>query len=152
MKEILNLKSMSDDRALSFIKGKLDVFDRREYLILKTHLLVETFLIDYINTKLSNAEELFKDANFTFRQKMILAKSLHNSSSYNWLWDVVLELNKIRNYLSHNIVISEFNSKISHLYKLSRGHIFVEKKYKGIEELRCFLLILLGEVYNLNKS
>jgi hypothetical protein len=83
--------------------------------ILKGHLLIEESLQGIIDAHMQNPSALKKeDASFRFIQKLRLAEALCNKpDSYGVMfWGAIKELNKILNYLSHNVDAPDLNAKI----------------------------------------
>lgn len=71
-------------------------------VILKGHLAVEELLRDIIKISVKHAKSI-DDARFSFKQCLLLAKSLYVSAHNQWLWDELDKLNRIRNKLAHDL-------------------------------------------------
>ena len=133
--------------ALSFVKKHIGEVDDPILLILKSHLLIETFLNSFIQKFFQNPKAVL-DARLSFRQTLLIVKALHGYGEKEWLWEAIDRLNRLRNDLAHNIEPESFDSNLRSFVKKTEEHIDLEK-YSRAEKLRMTLLILCGVVYNL---
>ena len=76
--------------------------DEYGMLILRTHLLIEEKLRDFLSMAFVRPNTVVK-ANLSFSQVMRLSEGLCNRDDLKWFWDSVILLNKMRNELAHEI-------------------------------------------------
>lgn len=89
------------------------------YSVLRTHLLYEELLRDFIASRFAHPESL-NGARLTFVQVLAIAKaSATTLEPTDWRWEAVDQLNKLRNLLSHNIDAVTVIDRINLLKNLS---------------------------------
>ena len=90
----------------------------QDLLILKGRLLIEELIREFIIKNFPNNEDideihpLWDSARFTFSQCVIIARHLSFDKSFNYLWDAVEWLNKLRNKMAHNLEPKGFEDSL----------------------------------------
>lgn len=85
------------------------------YTILRSHLLFEELLRDFININLRHPKAL-EGARLTFAQLLAIARaSAIQLTPDLWYWTALDKLNKLRNLLAHHIELQEINKKADEL-------------------------------------
>jgi len=102
-----------------------------ELVVLKTHLLIEEKLREYLGNAFEDSSSIDK-ANLTFHQLLRLSRSLKVITQLNWFWESVSALNKLRNEMAHELDC-ELNDKrlepvIRPILKTGMAHIPQEAK------------------------
>ncbi len=92
-----------------------------ELTLLKGHLLVEKILQMLIDRSLRNPLAI-RDARFTFRHRLYLAKSLYPENYLEWVWEAAQKLNSVRNEMAHSLDKRTFDQKLKDFVD------FVERK------------------------
>lgn len=88
------------DELLQLIKQQFPRTQNLEYAILKSHLIVEHALVQYIRC-FANTAVSEKDLRFTFSQKLEIAYLFGFGTNSPTLLPTVERLNKIRNQVAH---------------------------------------------------
>jgi hypothetical protein len=138
------------NEGLAFVARHIGIIDDPGLLVLKSHLLIELFLNSFIEKSLPYPQAVF-EARLSFWQTLHLVKALHPKNDYEWLWDLIARLNRLRNELAHNIEPENFDTKIQDFLKIAGKHIYA-KDNEGVEKLRMTFVILCGVVFNLEKT
>ena len=73
-------------------------------VVLKGHLLIEEKLTEALETYLLHGKHL-DNARLQFHQKLSLCKGISTGESDNNMWNVIKQLNNLRNSLSHSLAI-----------------------------------------------
>ncbi|MCG7647797.1 hypothetical protein MHM87_19675 [Alteromonas sp. Cnat3-28] len=76
--------------------------DKYELLVLKTHLLIEEKLKEYLASAFYDCDSVMS-MSLTFSQVFKLARALKSNENLNWFWESVGALNKLRNELAHDV-------------------------------------------------
>lgn len=125
---------MDKEKAEEFYKKYEETFNRYlfmvtpkigdpTYSILRSHLLFEELLRDYIALNFRHPEVL-EGARLTFAQVLAIAKAGAIYTKPNiWHWTALEKLNKLRNLLAHHIDIQEINKKAEELSKFIANEI-----------------------------
>jgi hypothetical protein len=74
-----------------------------DLVILKAHLLIEEEVNAIISARLKNPEVLLGEERFESTYRIRLAQSFFDHEFQPWLWKVLVQLNKLRNRVAHNI-------------------------------------------------
>ena len=88
--------------------------------LLRTHLVFEGLLKEFIKTRLNKPKLLPK---LSFYKTLCLARSLHEHKDLDNMWDALEKLNKLRNKLAHYFAPKDFDSILDDFLK------FVEKNF-----------------------
>ncbi len=80
-------------------------------IILKGHLLIEQEMNDIINSSLIYPKALL-EARLTFSQRLALLKSLYGVTGVDYAYDIIEQLNILRNKLVHNLEINDLQKNI----------------------------------------
>ncbi|MBL0726082.1 hypothetical protein [Piscinibacter sp. HJYY11] len=108
------------------------------YSLLKTHLVFEEVLRDYIQSRLPHPQAL-DGARLTFAQRLAVARAISTHvSPDNWHWVAIADLNKLRNLLAHNLQPAELRGKIESYTESVIGKLGVslpepKQREEGIE-------------------
>ena len=86
-------------------------------IVLKGHLLIEEMLIDIRNKLLPHAEYL-DSANVRFYQLLSVVRSAIESKHDHKSWDLIIEFNKLRNKLIHNLEPPKLESLLNQLFNV----------------------------------
>ncbi len=86
-------------------------------IVLKGHLLIEEMLIDIRDKLLPNAEYL-DSINIGFYQLLSVVRSAVESKHDHKSWDLIIEFNKLRNKLIHNLEPPKLESLLTQLFNL----------------------------------
>ena len=70
--------------------------------ILKGHLLIEEVLRELINKSIT-APEALKPAQLSFHQCACICEAMFKDNENEWVWKGILNLNSIRNKMTHNL-------------------------------------------------
>lgn len=89
--------------------------------LLKGHLLVEKILQMLIDKSLRNPLAI-RDARFTFRHRLYLAKALYPEDYLEWVWEAAQKLHSVRNEMVHSLDKRTFDQKLKDFVD------FVERK------------------------
>lgn len=117
-----------------------------ETLIIKAHLLCERFLYQYVESRIKTSKQLH-EARLSFRQLLRLARSYHQKSEMQWLWECLDKLNSIRNTYAHKLETESLNHLIDDFSKI----VAIRFKTLGHEEpqgLKALLVTLAGLTFN----
>jgi hypothetical protein len=86
-------------------------------IVLKGHLLIEEMLIDIRNKLLPHAEYL-DSVNVSFYQLLSVVRSAIESKHDHKSWDLIIEFNKLRNKLIHNLEPPKLESLLNQLFNV----------------------------------
>ena len=145
------------DEALALVAKQLHSVRDPVLLILKSHLLIEVFLSDFLEGALPNPRAL-DGARLTFRQKLSVAMALVDSSGelenyhYSWLWGFIAQLNSLRNHLAHNLEPKDLELRLQKFVKASEPHIVRwhwATMSDDTERVKEVLVVLCALVYGL---
>jgi len=89
--------------------------DDLSLIVLKGHLLIEEMLIDIRDKLLPHAEYL-KPVNLKFNQLLHVIRSAIESKHDHKSWDLIVEFNKLRNNLAHNLEPPKLKNLLSQLF------------------------------------
>lgn len=81
-----------------------------ELIILKGHLLLEELLHSFLFERMYTYEPI-ESLRPTFKTLLSFSESLCQYEGYDWLWEMLGELNKIRNHLAHKLDGESFEDK-----------------------------------------
>jgi hypothetical protein len=96
---------------------RLSVTDDLSLIVLKGHLLIEEMLIDIRDKLLPHAEYL-DSVNINFNQLLHVIRSATKSKHDHKSWDLIVEFNKLRNKLVHNLEPPKLESLLSQLFNV----------------------------------
>ncbi len=91
--------------------------DDLSLIVLKGHLLIEEMLIDVRDKLLPHAEYL-DSVNINFNQLLHVIRSAIESKHDHKSWDLIIEFNRLRNKLVHNLEPPELKSLLSQLFNV----------------------------------
>ncbi|MGB8225815.1 MAG: hypothetical protein WCE45_02950 [Sedimentisphaerales bacterium] len=91
--------------------------DDLSLIVLKGHLLIEEMLIDIRDKLLPHAEYL-DSVNINFNQLLHVIRSAIESKYDHKSWDLIVEFNRLRNKLVHNLEPPELKSLLSQLFNV----------------------------------
>lgn len=123
--------------------------DDLELIVLKGHLLLEERLETILRLQIAHGGDLEK-ARLSFTQKVDLARAMSRRAHDSELWDIIFQVNSIRNDLVHHLEPPKLTSKIDNLTRLyldSVGSLDEMREFEMIstaEKLRSVLVYLLG--------
>jgi|GEM_PF-6485606 len=143
------------DKAKKLVLNKLYPIDDPILLLINSHLLIESLLYKFVQTKVENPKDL-EGAKLTFHQIRCLAKSLRKrNKEEDWIWGILKELNSIRNALAHNIEVVDLSERINTLIEKGENKINIhwpnaDPKEREAKKLNYFMIILCGIVFNLS--
>jgi hypothetical protein len=86
-------------------------------IVLKGHLLIEEMLIDIRNKLLPHAEYL-DSVNVRFYQLLSVVRSAIESKHDHKSWDLIIEFNRLRNKLIHNLEPPKLESLLNQLFNV----------------------------------
>ena len=86
-------------------------------IVLKGHLLIEEMLID-IRDKLFPHAEYLDSVNISFNQLLHVIRSAIESKHDHKSWDLIIEFNKLRNKLIHNLEPPKLESLLNQLFNV----------------------------------
>jgi hypothetical protein len=86
-------------------------------IVLKGHLLIEEMLIDIRDKLLPHAEYL-DSVNISFNQLLHVIRSAIESKHDHKSWDLIIEFNKLRNKLIHNLEPPKLKILLTQLFNL----------------------------------
>lgn len=86
-------------------------------IVLKGHLLIEEMLIDIRNKLLPHAEYL-DSVNVRFYQLLSVVSSAIESKHDHKSWDLIIEFNRLRNKLIHNLEPPKLESLLNQLFNV----------------------------------
>lgn len=84
-------------------------------IVLKGHLLIEEMLIDIRDKILPHAEYL-DSINMSFNQLLYVVRSAIESKHDHKSWDLIIEFNRLRNKLVHNLEPPELKTLLTQLF------------------------------------
>jgi hypothetical protein len=82
-----------------------------QLLILKGHLLAEEQLF-YLLRGLARDPQPLEEANLRFRHAALLCAAFVRDDSDRWVWQRLLELNKLRNAMAHQLEPDSFSGRV----------------------------------------
>ena len=91
--------------------------DDLSLIVLKGHLLIEEMLID-IRDKLFPHAEYLDSVNINFNQLLHVIRSAIKSKHDHKSWDLIVDFNKLRNKLVHNLEPPKLESLLSQLFNV----------------------------------
>jgi uncharacterized protein YutE (UPF0331/DUF86 family) len=94
----------ADDRLAKLVKRQFPRTQNLEYAILKSHLIIEHALVEYIRSFSAVAVEA-KDIRFPFSQKLEFAYLLGFGDNDPTLLPTVEALNRVRNQVAHSFTL-----------------------------------------------
>ena len=100
------------EKARKEMLGRNDRMDKLTLATLRSHLLAEQSMNDYIVARGVKRKWLLKKA---FWQKMQKCKLLSREERNNPLWDVLEAANQLRNAIAHTLSIEKISEKMAHL-------------------------------------
>jgi hypothetical protein len=144
-----------------FLRAIIPVGGDPTYTVLKTHLLIEEMLVEYINRKLPNPAAM-KGARLSFSQRLSLVRAMQVSGSDHWSWDGIERLNTIRNMLAHQRDAAGFPAKVQEFIEFMQKHTNVplppplgttvgsvasqpQPLYRAMEMVLGALFVIVGE-------
>ena len=87
------------------------------FLVLKSHLLFEELLRDFLYKKLRHTEAI-KGARLSFNQILKLAQGLASTlEPDDWRWNALIDLNRLRNALAHEFESEAINTLVERIVK-----------------------------------
>jgi len=86
-------------------------------IVLKGHLLIEEMLIDIRDKLLPHAEYL-DSVNISFNQLLHVIRSAIESKHDHKSWDLIIEFNRLRNKLIHNLEPPKLKILLTQLFNL----------------------------------
>ena len=86
-------------------------------IVLKGHLLIEEMLID-IRDKLFPHAEYLDSVNISFNQLLHVIRSAIESKHDHKSWDLIIEFNRLRNNLIHNLEPPKLKILLTQLFNL----------------------------------
>lgn len=92
---------MDNSELISMIDLKLNDNSDLEFIVIKAHLIIESFLDKVLQIAHINTTNLGK-LELSFYQKTLIANSLCIKSSDDKTWNYIIQLNKIRNDIAHD--------------------------------------------------
>ncbi|UUZ69113.1 hypothetical protein LP414_04140 [Polaromonas sp. P1(28)-13] len=88
------------------------------YSVLKAHLLFEEMLRDYLQVALPHPSAL-TGARLSFAQLLAVTKATAaHIAPDSWHWSAIVELNRLRNQLAHNLAPAEISRRIDSYIEL----------------------------------
>jgi len=99
--------------------------------LLRTHLVLEGLLKEFIKAKAENPKHLH---DLGFYKTLYLAKSLSKDSKLQDLWDALEQLNGLRNKLAHYFSPKDFDSKLETFVEFVEKKFSIKKKPEKIED------------------
>lgn len=98
-----------------YMKGVTPDAGDPTYSVLKSHLLVEELLNDFVKSRVKHPDAL-NDVRFTFPQTLAIAISLQPLiKPDDWRWEAARRLNAIRNRMAHHIEVADLEARVSEL-------------------------------------
>jgi len=91
--------------------------DDLSLIVLKGHLLIEEMLID-IRDKLFPHAEYLDSVNINFNQLLHVIRSAIKSKHDHKSWDLIVDFNKLRNKLVHNLEPPKLESLLSQSFNV----------------------------------
>lgn len=115
-------------------------------MILKTHLLCEELIFKFLQSAATNKQYL-ASARLTFNQAMHIARALSKKGESCWTWDALIQLNSLRNSMSHNLEPPALKEKFVNFVKhvlthIDYAHDIVEEMHN--KKQNVFPLVLLA--------
>lgn len=106
----------SDRRQLERLVQYLRPTDKDPiYLVLKTHLVVEEVLIDFLRRQAPNPKHI-DEVRLNFSQLVSLAQAFYRFRDHEWwVWPSLKKLNSLRNLLAHNLEPRDLTDRIADL-------------------------------------
>ena len=107
--------------------------------ILKAHLLLEGMFRDFCSRSLPNPQHL-QGARLTFKQILLLARSLDTDYSDMPLWSVVSHLNSLRNAMAHELEPSaEKIAKLQRMITTATAALDDERDSHSLQDALAFV-------------
>ena len=91
--------------------------DDLSLIVLKGHLLIEEMLIDVRDKLLPHAEYL-DSVNINFNQLLHIIRSAIKSKHDHKSWDLIVDFNRLRNKLVHNLEPPKLESLLKQLFNV----------------------------------
>jgi hypothetical protein len=87
------------------------------FLVLKSHLLLEELLRDFLSKQLRHPEAI-KGARLSFNQILKLSQALASTLEPNdWRWAALIDMNRLRNALAHEFESEAINTLVERIVK-----------------------------------
>ena len=106
-------------RIHSKLNSHLPVDGSEEIIILKGHLLLEEMLREILGKSVISQESV-DAAQLSFHQVVCIVRSMYTNKANEWVWLGIVEINKIRNKMAHNLKPVNLNEKCESLIEHSR--------------------------------
>jgi len=103
--------------------------------LLRTHIIFEGLLKEFINGRIENPKQL---PDLRFYNILHLAKSLSKNSKFDDLWNALEQLNTLRNKLAHYFYPNDFDSKLEIFLKFVEKKFSIQKNTENIEDRTMF--------------
>lgn len=95
-------------------REELDQVDELVHTLLKGHLLIEEVLSSILE-KLAFHPQHLTEARLTFKQKVVLCRSLCLDQDQCGTWELILAINSLRNELAHRLKSKERDKRLQKL-------------------------------------
>ena len=136
-------KSLDETNMISTYLGK--TVDQ-ETMVLKAHILVERFLIQFLKSNSKNGT-ILDESRFTFRHLLSIVRLQYNPKEKLWLWGILKKLNTLRNKYAHVLETEEIDTEI----RVFQRDCLKKLRSLGIEsdkeDLKSMLVHLCAVVY-----
>ena len=121
-------------------------FDQ-ETMILKAHILTERFMIQFLKQLGKNDVALDK-GKLSYRHHLSVTRLFHKKDEKEWLWELLVKLNQIRNDFAHTLETDVMNKTVNEFQRICHLRL----KSEGLEiknsELKPLLVNLCSVVYS----
>jgi hypothetical protein len=117
-------------------------------LVLKAHLVAESFLYEILYDQLPNAAAL-DNSRLSFSQLLSIVESLRPSKREQWIWLSFRHLNSLRNEYAHELSPDRLDGKRKLFIKSTKPWIFPPSEQEGLLQFKFILLILCAQLANI---
>jgi hypothetical protein len=107
---------------LNALNKEMERVDALAQTILKGHLIIEAALDNILAIILFHPEHL-REARLTFNQKVHIARCYALRKNTNPVWNVILEINSLRNEIAHRLEGEKRRAKIARLREICRAEM-----------------------------
>jgi hypothetical protein len=133
---------------ISFVANYLGVTQEKETIILKTHLLMERFLVEFCHQLTPNPNALI-NAKFTFKHYLAFARAHFQPHEKQWVFEILDKINMLRNICVHNINDVQLNQALTDCIKIFKKRVTTFGKVEKKDgDTKSVLIQVCAMVYN----
>lgn len=114
-----------------------------DIIVLRGHQLAESLLYRFIKQNVRYPE--FIDSFFIRWEPLVAlvrAMKNENTNDYNWVWSSLLQLERVRNQIAHNLEANKLEKKINEFINCVRSGVNDFNKIPGEDDLKKAIFVV----------